>query len=495
MAVTAVHEVPVLVIGAGPAGLTTAITLARSGVRCLLVERRPALSTLPRATAVSTRTMEIVRSWGLEPRVRAGGVEVEWDAWVTETLSSDQGVSMPLGFPTREEAARVSPTQPACIPQDHLEPVLLDHLRSLPSADVRLGMELSALEQDSDGVVASLREPRTGRVTLVRASFLVAADGAHSTVRGALGIPMEGPDDLIEHSTVQFRAPLWAVLGVRRHGLYVITHPDAPGIFVPLGTGDRWLYGQELAPGQRRLTGPDDPRIVRLLRATTGARDLTPRVERVGHFSFAAQIASRYREQRAFLVGDAAHRVTPRGGTGMNTAVHDGYDLAWKLAWVVRGWAAPALLDSYEAERRPVGLHNTSRSADPEGSRRDAADGLAVDLGGRIPHAWLVGSRRTSTLDLVGAGVTLLTDAAGSTWRRAVASGVPPLEVRTVDNAAANVLGIRGGGAVLVRPDARPVATWSAAVADPAGTVRAAVAMLTGSSGAPGLPEPQRLAG
>jgi putative polyketide hydroxylase len=495
MAMAAVHEVPVLVIGAGPAGLTTAITLARYGVRCLLVERRPALSTLPRATAVSTRTMEIVRSWGLEHRVRVGGVEVEWDAWVTETLSSDQGISMPLGFPSREEAAHVSPTQPACVPQDHLEPVLLDHLRSLPSADVRLGLELTAVEQDSDGVLASLREPLTGRVTLVRASFLVAADGAHSTVRSALGIPMEGPDDLVEHSTVQFRAPLWALLGARRHGLYVIRHPDAPGIFVPLGAGDRWLYGQELTPGQGRLTGPDDARILHLLRAATGARDLTPRVERVGHFSFAAQIASRYREQHAFLVGDAAHRVTPRGGTGMNTAVHDGYDLAWKLAWVVRGWAAPALLDSYEAERRPVGLHNTSRSTDPDGSRRDAADGLAVDLGGRLPHAWLAGSRRTSTLDLVGAGLTLLTDAAGERWRRAVAPGVTPLEIATVDDAAATVLGIRGGGAVLVRPDARPVAKWSAAVADPAGAVQTAVAGLMGRAGAPGLPESQRLAG
>lgn len=294
---------------------------------------------------------------------------------------------------------------------------------------------------------------------------------------------------------MQFRGPLWALLGARRHGLYVVMHPDAPGIFVPLGAGDRWLYGQELAPGQGYLTGPDDARILHLLRAATGARELTPRVERVGHFSFAAQIASRYREQRAFLVGDAAHRVTPRGGTGMNTAVHDGYDLAWKLAWVVRGWAAPALLDSYEAERRPVGLHNTSRSADPEGSRRDAADGLAVDLGGRLAHAWLAGSRRTSTLDLVGAGLTLLTDAAGAPWRRVVASDVTPLEVRTVDDAAATVLGIRGGGAVLVRPDARPVATWSAAVADPAGAVRAVVARLTGRAGAPGLLESQRLAG
>jgi 2-polyprenyl-6-methoxyphenol hydroxylase-like FAD-dependent oxidoreductase len=103
-------------------------------------------------------------------------------------------------------------------------------------------------------------------------------------------------------------------------------------------------------------------------------------MERVGRFSFAAQIAARYRDQRVVLVGDAAHRVTPRGGTGMNTAIHDGFDLAWKLGWVLRGWAAPGLLDSYQTGRRPVGLHNTARSADPDGSRRDVVDGRPVGV-------------------------------------------------------------------------------------------------------------------
>lgn len=484
----AVHEVPVLIVGAGPAGLTAAITLARYGIESLLVERRSSLSSLPRATAVSTRTMEIIRSFGLEQDVLSGGIDVEWNAWVTETLASPTGTPMPLGFPTRDEVAAVSPAAPACVPQDHLERVLLAHLRSFANTEVRFGAELVELHQGPDRVTATIRDSTSGRIAPVRAGYVVAADGAHSRIRGLLNIPMEGPDNLVDHSTVLFRAPLWDVLGGRRHGLYVITQPVAAGIFVPVGADDRWLYGQETAEGQQPLADMSADALTQLLRSASGVPTLRPRIERVGRFTFAAQIAARYRKQRVFLVGDAAHRVTPRGGTGMNTAIHDGYDLAWKLGWVLLNWAAPKLLDTYEAERRPVGLHNTARSADPDGSRRDAADGLAVDLGGRIVHAWTRRDEvRVSTLDLLGLGLTLLTDEYGGRWRRALPNSVATIASYVVDDAAASRLGIRGGGAVLVRPDANPVATWPAAVPDPAAAVADALAGL-GMRAAEGVP-------
>jgi 2-polyprenyl-6-methoxyphenol hydroxylase-like FAD-dependent oxidoreductase len=305
---------------------------------------------------------------------------------------------------------------------------------------------------------------------------VVAADGAHSRIRELLNIPMEGPDNLVDHSTVLFRAPLWDVLGDRRHGLYVITQPDAVGIFVPVGADDRWLYGQETTEGPQRVADLSSDGLTSLLRTASGVPTLQPRIERLGRFTFAAQIASQYRDQRVFLVGDAAHRVTPRGGTGMNTAIHDGFDLAWKLGWVLLDWATPELLDTYEADRRPVGLHNTARSADPDGSRRDAADGLAADLGDRIAHAWTGRDEaRSSTLDLLGPGLTLLTDEYGGMWRRALPSMVATITSQVVDEAAASALGVRGGGAVLVRPDAKPVATWTAAVPDLAGAITAAV--------------------
>ena len=145
----------------------------------------------------------------------------------------------------------------------------------------------------------------------------------------------------------------------------------------------------------------------------------------------------------------------------MNTAIGGGHDLGWKLGWVLRGWAGPELLDTYEAERRPIAAHNVARSADPDGSTRDAADELHVDLGGRIPHVWVHADEgRVSTLDLLGPGLTLFT---GPDRRRAEArpAGGPPVTVRRLDAISARAIGIRGDGALLVRPDGAPARLWT----------------------------------
>ncbi|HWH93864.1 MAG TPA: FAD-dependent oxidoreductase, partial [Baekduia sp.] len=151
--------VSVLVVGAGPAGLTAAIALARHGVDCLLVERRPEISSLPRATAISVRSMELLRGWGLEDEVRAGGVDVEWLQWHCTTLAQvADGHGTPTGYPTPAQSAMLSPTAPACVPQDHLEPVLLEHLRSLPTARVALGVEVVDVHPGDDGVRVTVRD-------------------------------------------------------------------------------------------------------------------------------------------------------------------------------------------------------------------------------------------------------------------------------------------------------------------------------------------------
>jgi putative polyketide hydroxylase len=483
MAADRIDEVPVVIAGAGPAGRVAAITLARNGVRSLLVERNPGLSPLPRATSVSTRTMELWRSWGLEDEIRAGQLDLNsTGGWAAETLASPNGAVVPLGFADLDQVAAVSPTMLAAVPQDHTEPVLLRHLQALGLTEVRFGTELAALDQDAGGVTVVLRERPGGAVRTVRAGHVVGADGAHSLVRRLLGIPMVGPDHLSELVTVLFEAPLAEVAGDRRHGIYLIQHPQAAGVLVPNGAGDRWLYGREWDPGRERLEDYTDARLAGLIRTAAGAGDLPVRVVAKGAFSFAAQVADRYRSGRGFLVGDAAQRMTPRGGMGMNTAVAEAHDLAWKLAWVHKSWAGPALLDTYEAEWRPIGIRRATRSAQ-EGPRPDGAETLTDDLNDRLRHAWLPGPERPgpgvpgssagrrSTLDLLGPGLTLLTGPDARPWTTATASlDTPfPLTVHILDLATATALQLAGDGAVLVRPDAQVVTHWPAAPADAAG--------------------------
>jgi 2-polyprenyl-6-methoxyphenol hydroxylase-like FAD-dependent oxidoreductase len=454
------EEAPVIVVGAGPAGLAAAIALARLGVATMLVERRAELSSLPRATAVSLRSMELIRSWGVEDAVRAHAVDVEWHGWLSATLATAAAGSMwPVGLPTREQAAVLSPTAPACVPQDQLEPILLEHLRSLPGTRVHLHTEVVGVKALPGDVEVVLRDGASGDLRTVRASYVVAADGAHSRIRRALGIAMRGPDGLGHVVTALFRASLWRVLGEHRFGIYSVSDPQGAGTFLPSGRGDRWLYATWVEP--QDVEGYTPQRFVDRIRAGAGVDDLDIAIERTGAFSFAAQLADRFRAGNVFLVGDAAHRVTPRGGTGMNTAICGGHDLGWKLGWVLRGWAGPELLHTYEAERRPIAAHNVARSADPNGSTRDAADELHVDLGGRIPHVWVRSDGgRASTLDLLSTGLTLFTGP-DSPCKTARPAGGPPVTVRRLDAISARAIGIRGPGGLMVRPDGTPAHLWT----------------------------------
>ena len=482
---TTIH-VPVLVVGAGPAGLATAITLARHGVGSLLVERRTAPSSHPRANVLTVRSMELLRTWGLEREVRAGGVDVDATGWEAPTLAAAPSTGAPfsLGVPTREQSAALSPTAPACVGQDHVEPVLLRHLRGLPGARVLVGTELVDVTVRPDGVEAVVRELGSGRQRRVRAGYLVAADGVRSETRALLGIRRARLGGLADRGGMHFRAPLWELLGERRHLMYVATAPGGEGAVIVAGPPDRWVYAAEVPAAEPSAR---EAWLRQRLTVALGVPGLEPRVEVVTEaVRFSAGMADRFREGRAFLVGDAAHQATPRGGTGLNTALRDGDDLGWRLSWVLRGWAGDELLDGYEAERRPVAEQHVRRSIDPDPAW-SVPHQVAIDLGGRLPHAWLPEADGVSTLDLVGPGLTLLTGPEGASWRGAArrAAGRPPVTCHALDVLTARALGVRGRGALLVRPDGAPVSSWSddagaaEALRDAVGTASARVALHT----------------
>ena len=321
-------------VGAGPAGLVAGITLARYGIDVVVLDKRDGLSGLSRNLVISTRGMELMRRFGLEEAIRAGAADVKLRAWVTHDLACGEGTEMPLGYPSDAEAASASPTRPAWAAQDHHEPILVEHLRSLPGATVRFGCELLELAQDAEGVEIVVAEVETGIVEHISASYLIAADGAHSAARDQLRIGMVGSHDLADYERVEFSAPLWPVVGAHRYGLYVITRPDAAGVLTPRGPNDHWGLNRETPIGTNGLTELGHEELSGLIRRAAGT-EVRPQIERLSTFTFAAQLAERYAEARCFLVGDAAHRMTPRGGTGMNTAIQDSFDLGWKLAWVL----------------------------------------------------------------------------------------------------------------------------------------------------------------
>jgi hypothetical protein len=259
--------------------------------------------------------------------------------------------------------------------------------------------------------------------------------------------------DVMHSFSAVIRAPLWDVVGRHRYGIYV-TETPASGTFLPAGFGDRWVYAFSWDPQVERMAQPTTEQLIARIRAAAGVAQLPVRVVDQTTFTFSAAIADHFRSGNAFLIGDAAHRVTPRGGTGMNTAIADGFNLGWKLAWVLKGWALAEFLDTYEAERRPVAEHNLIRSLDSMGSRRKVSDEVRFDLAGRLPHRWLdTPAGRISSLDLLGQGLTRLSAGDGTPELEHRSSGEPPSEAHRIDRGTAAALGADRPGGILLRPD------------------------------------------
>ena len=499
-----------LVIGAGPAGLATAITVIRNGGRALVVERHAGTSIYPRATGVHLRTMELLRTWGLRRELRALDARVRPLRSVSPTLCEATG--LPLGYPTDpRDVLAVSPALPACCPQDRLEPVLLAHLLA-SGGKVRFDVELTGLVDNGNGITATLRDQASGTVSTERARFVVGADGTHSAVRRLSGIPLERVGEIGEYIYMLFAADLDGMLGDdRRFGMYVVTDPDAAGVIVRSGD-DRWGYARQWFPERGESPADFTPeRCLRLIRTAVG-QPVDVQLLTYMPFTMVGELAATFRAGNRFLVGDAAHRMTPAGALGMNTAIQSAHNLGWKLAWVARGWAGETLLDSYETERKPAGERNARRSLEMR-EVPPRADEWAVDLyrryasnviapadphhdgvlpGQRAPHAWVTtAGRRRSLLDLFDGRLTLIVGPDSEAWRTAATASPVPLHVLGVGRELAGDAGrltlrygLAPGGAVLVRPDGHVAWTCPRAV-EPLPQLLAAVDLALGRQQAP----------
>jgi 2-polyprenyl-6-methoxyphenol hydroxylase-like FAD-dependent oxidoreductase len=480
-------EVPVLIVGGGPVGTTASILLAQQGVASLVVERRESVQPAPAAHAVNARTFEILRAAGVDMQAIAAECKNPSDAgrvrWVM-TLPGEELGSLPYERQD-DDVLAVTPTPLRNLSQHRLEPILVEHLRKQPHASLRFAHEWESAEQDANGVTSRVRDVASNRVLEVRSRWLLAADGAGSRVRKALGIEPIGPPRLASFVMIHFEANLRALVADRPAVLYFTNDPAARGTFIAHDIDSTWVFMHQWDPDRESADDYTAERCAAIVRRAMGTSTVDFAIRTLSTWNMSVQVAERYREGRAFLIGDAAHRFPPTGGLGLNTGVQDAHNLAWKLAAVEAGWAPAALLDSYEIERRPVaqenadvsarnaakllqvvqalgpdsdgdrgavraaianqaehfdmlglqlGFHYESGALVPDGSARPAVANPVREFvpcgrpGARAPHAWtLRDGERVSTLDLLRPDCfTLIAGRAGAAWIEATAAITTP---------------------------------------------------------------------
>src|ERR1700682_3480352 len=508
-------QTQVLIVGAGPVGLTLALDLGQRGVRCVLIERNETSIQLPKMEGCNPRTMEIYRRLGVAEKIRDAGLTRSAPMDVFLATSMAEPALAHLVCPSVAEAkAEIAahndgrPLEPyQLISQYTLEPLLRSIVETLPSVTVRFGCELTSFTQDGD-FVAALVQPSKGARETIRTAYLVGCDGGSSTVRKQLGIQFQGEGNIRKLRQALFHCPeLYEriPMGKGRH-YHIAEGPIFPFIILQDSTRHWTLHAAassdiEMAEIFKRSLGM--PVEFEMLSVTEWTQHLL--------------CAERYSEGRVFIAGDAAHLVIPTGGLGMNTGVGDAVDLSWKLAATLAGWGGRQLLASYEKERRPIGLRNVKasraamsgrlswRAAYHPDIRKNTAEGAAIraemasrfDIeqrkvteiseieagyryggspivwpepgdgpdpdnpqyvpttwpGARLPHIWLDG--QTALHDRLGPGYTLLrlggTRMDTSNLERALHATGAPLDVLDIDDEAPRE--ICGFDLLLVRPD------------------------------------------
>ncbi|WP_186776697.1 FAD-dependent oxidoreductase [Streptomyces salinarius] len=360
------HRVPVLVVGGSLVGLSMSVFLGRLGVRHTLVERHAGTSIHPRGRGNNVRTMEIFRVAGTEPDIRRAAATLADNHGIlqTPTLVGDAGEWLFKQIDPGNGLARFSPSSWCLCSQNDLEPELLTHAVNL-GGDLRFGTELLSFETDADGVTAIVKSRETGEHTTIRADYLVAADGPRSPVREQLGIGQSGPGDLFHNVSITFRSRRLAdVVGDRRFIVCYLTDENADGALLPVDNRENWVFHAPWHPEQGETVEDfTDERCAAHIRRAIGDPDLDVEITGKAPWHAAQRVARSYRSGRVLLAGDSAHEMSPTGAFGSNTGIQDAHNLAWKLAAVLEGWAGEPLLDTYDAERRPVAEATSARAA------------------------------------------------------------------------------------------------------------------------------------
>ncbi len=504
------HDTQVVIIGGSLVGLSAAAFLARRGVRTVVIEKHESSALHPRATGFTEHTLEFYRALGIADRIpgvdpnfrlRRGKVEN-----LAGTIIAESDWTPPKAVSAKPER-RLSPARMAAFAQDNLEPILRHRAREL-GAELRLGTEMLSFDQNGDSVTVELRDRVTGREYSLGANYMIAADGAESRVREALGIERRGVGHLMNIRSVLFRcdaADKYLDRGIQQ---FEIEQDGFKSFLTTYGDG-RWVlmfYGGEpkpagdYAPDIRRALGVDLPFEI----ITSGSWDM------------AGRIADSYSKGRVFIAGDAAHQLPPtRGGFGANTGIDDVWNLSWKLQFVLDGISVPSLLDSYTDERQPIAwlrhqqtfarpdyakyvgdalvgevlygneamelgqLHRSDIVIGADDSLPPAAhpDDWAGQPGVRAPHLTIArDGQELSTIDLFTTGFTLLTEEpawAEAALKASAALGVPLTAVvvgRDMsvlgDVLFAVAYGTGTAGASLVRPDGLVAWRTDGAIAD-----------------------------